>query len=126
MPAMTHDEFLNQIITRGIAACERDYADRPAMREGSIAGFEACRGKTADQLRQLLQDAYRNTLQARHDRSPDYWRTRCFELEVEWVCNVVSAAAISSGGPFIVPPTARGVLMAAQILGVAPTPEQED
>lgn len=126
MPAMTNDEFLNQIITRGIAACERDYADRPAMREGSIAGFEACRGKTADQLRQLLQDAYQATQKAYAQQSPDYWRTRCFELEVEWVCNVVSAAALNTGGPFIVPPTARGVLMAAQILGVAPTADQED
>ena len=46
-----------------------------------------------------------------------YWRVRCFALEVEWTCNVVSAALVNQGlGEAIVPPTARGVMQAARIL----------
>ena len=37
-----------------------------------------------------------------------YWYARCFALEVEWVCNVVSAMLMNEGRPTIVTPTARG------------------
>lgn len=52
------------------------------------------------------------------DRS-NYWYYRCFHVEVEWVCNVVSAALQNQREETIVPPTARGYLKASEILGVS-------
>ena len=50
-----------------------------------------------------------------------YWRQRCKEAEVEWVCNVVSAMLSANGmapipGIYI---TARGVLAASRYHDIA-------
>ena len=128
---MSYEEFLNRIIDDGIEAAKTDYC-RPSQQnklEGSIAGFEACRKKTAGQchvegvvvaLADLLAEARKATLDAhmRREESEEYWRIRCYEAEVEWVCNCVSAVLINENRPCIIPPTARGVMKAAEIVGV--------
>lgn len=125
MPDLTLGGLLERTIDDGIDAARRDYTEpRDAERlEGSVAGFEACRGRTPEQLAVLLTEARRET-QAAYRADPDpaatrYWYWRCRELEVEWVCNVVSAVLANEGLPTIVPPTARGVMKAAEIVGVA-------
>ncbi len=125
---MQHEAFLTRIIDDGVAAARRDYAgDLPrdvAKRMGALAGFEACRGKNPVQLVALLDQARQDTVSAMRTRMNDasqvnnYWRQRCYELEVEWVCNVVSSALWNQGQATIVTPTARGLLKAAEILGV--------
>lgn len=125
---MEHEAFLARIIDDGVAAARRDYdKDLPrdvAKRMGALAGFEACRGKSLVQLAALLDHARQDTVEAMRARMDDasqvdgYWRRRCYELEVEWVCNVISSALWSQGQATIVTPTARGLLKAAEILGV--------
>lgn len=128
---MTYDEFLTQVIDGGIAAAQKDYADDLSKREGSIAGFEACWGKQSAELKALLTLARKQTDDAfwasqEGKKEPDvrgkgsnhYWYWRCFELEVEWVCNVVSAMLMNEGRGTIVPPTCRGVRRAAEIVSV--------
>jgi hypothetical protein len=122
---MTYGEFLVRIIADGIVAAREDYSrpDQEAKLRGSVEGFEACRGKTPVELLGVLAEARKasHTAFARVNHSEiseqEYWRIRCHEAEVEWVANVVSAMLANQGDPVIVPPTCRGVLKAAEILG---------
>lgn len=130
---MEYDAFLERVIADGLAAAKRDYADRAEKLTGAIAGFEACRGKDMLELTRLLRSARDRTRELlaelrlddtvavpRHNRPLlRYWEARCYEAEIEWVCNVVSAALHTQRLPTIVTPTARGMLKAADILGVA-------
>jgi hypothetical protein len=103
----THEYFLQTLVDDGIAAVTRNYADCPHKLEGSIAGFEACRGKSPGQPRELLTDceamderlmktALKDADLAR-DRLHDFWRLRCLIQEVRYLCNVVSAALVEYG-----------------------------
>jgi len=47
-----------------------------------------------------------------------YWEAQCTAAEIEWVCNVVSAALANMKQPVIIIPSGNGVLKAAEILGV--------
>lgn len=117
---MDYATFLHHVIEDGIRAAREDYAkpEQAAKLEGSIAGFEDCRGKSPDQLKRLL-NAVNATAQRAFEEQidpPDYWIFRCRALEVEWVCNVVSAMLVNEGKKPIVPPTARGTTKAAEVL----------
>jgi hypothetical protein len=117
---MTFDKFLTRVIDEGIAAAKADYT-RPNQKhklKGSIAGFEACRGKDTNGLKELLEATATATWEAHEREAKDYWWYRCYEAEVGWVCNCVSALLQTAGAPTIVTPTARGVLKAAEIVGV--------
>lgn len=125
MSDLTLGDLLERVIDDGIDAARRDYGkpDDLLKLAGSLAGFHACRGRTPAQLAVLLSEARADT-QAAYRAGPDpaatrYWYWRCRELEVEWVCNVVSAVLMNEGLPTIVPPTARGVLKAADVVGVS-------
>jgi hypothetical protein len=119
---MTYLTFLDAVIERGLKAARADYAHRPDKLAGAVAGFEACRDLGPTDLRELLASARDATVSARRTHMDDYWRTCCFESEVEWVCNVISVYLQSSTtdvrATAIVPPTAHGFICAAQILGV--------
>ena len=124
---MEFNKFLTAIIDKGIQACKRDYkrTDQKSILKGSIAGFEACRGKNTLELPQLLDEARKSsndwTMQSDHKSKKDidkHWYLRGFVLEVEWVCNVASCALYNQGLPTIIPPTARGMITASKILGV--------
>lgn len=122
MPA-TYQGFLHRVIEDGIAATKADYnrPDEAHKLLGSLAGFEACRDKSPEELFSVLKEAQEQSEQSfRLREEPDtYWFKRCYTLEVEWVCNVVSAALTNIGITIILPPpTALGVLKAAEILGV--------
>lgn len=119
---MLYAEFLNAVIDRGGEAARADYtrADQANKLKGSLGGFEACRGLDPPELLGLLaKSRATSSEEALGDTDVDkYWELRCFELEVEWVCNCVSAMLVNEGKEPIVPPTSRGVLAAAQIIGV--------
>lgn len=125
---MNYQDFLTRIIDDGVEAATQDYADSPAKRRGSIAGFEACRGCPPAKLAQLLKDARaardhaRDETQADRGDLDDYWEARCYEAEVEWVCNCVSVILVNEGRPPIVPPTARGVMKASGVLSAQEGP----
>ena len=113
-------DALNTIIDDGIEAARGDYTEprnKPKL-DGSIAGFEACRGKSPDQIVLLMQEADATTRQKMMEQAPDYWYWRCYQLEVEWVANVLSAILDAQGLPIISNVTARGMMKAAEIIGV--------
>jgi hypothetical protein len=113
---MTHADFLTRIIDDGIAAATADYKEGPKLR-GAIKGFEACRGKTAKELVTVWSEA---SGKLRHymgaNQLDDYWFWNCYQLEVEWVLNCLSAASGESLLGHL--PTTRGYLKAAEVLGV--------
>lgn len=127
---MTFAAFLTCIIDDGIKACSESYKHDQRKREGAIAGFNACRGKTIFELRQQLDVAGKAADVARAVDKKNYWYLRCYHAEIEWVCNVVSSALQNQGQEPIVVPTARGYMKAAEILGVSanmqPKPFQEN
>lgn len=123
---LSYPDFLNRIINDGIEAVRIDYADDKNRMEGSIAGFEACRGLDPIQLGELFRRASANMSEAMYEArdSEDhakYWWHRCYQAEVEWVCNVVSSMLLNENLPPILHhlPTVRGMQKAAEILGVA-------
>lgn len=114
--------FTTKIIDDGIAAARESY-DRPDEQDklgGAVAGFEACRGLDPTGLATLLEEAMKDCDLGRLGEALPrrYWYYRCFALEVEWVCNCVSAILSNEGLPTIVIPTARGFLKAAEVVGV--------
>jgi hypothetical protein len=115
---MEYEKFLTKVIDDGIEAAKKSYATRPDKLRGAVAGFESCRGKSPEELRAALESARKATMVARVCKADNYWEVRCFEAEIEWVCNVVSAAMASQNAPTIVSPTARGLMKAADVLGV--------
>ena len=137
--AMTYDEFLTQAIERGLASIKTDdqLLRHPKRMAGSREGFEACRGKDPAKLAELLEDASKKsdavrkarlgeTEDGEHGERPDiedYWQARYRAIQIEWVCNTVSAALMfatdlrpESKKFCIVQPTARGLMNAARIL----------
>ncbi len=107
---MEYAEFLNRIVDDGIEAARKSYAGRPDKLRGAVAGFESCRGKSPDELKSALETAGRATQMARVCRADNYWETRCFEAEIEWVVNCIGAAMSHPGS------TVRGLMKAAEIL----------
>ena len=114
---MNYNRFLDRVVSDGIQAARHDYEDGGDKLNGSIAGFEACRGESPIGLAALLDAASTATRDARGREAADYWWFRCYELEVEWVCNCVSAMLHNEGLPTIVNPTYRGAMKAAEVLG---------
>lgn len=119
---MNHQEFLTTVIEDGIEGARFSYKQphNTIKLKGSLQGFEECRGKEVEELAKLLKEAEKTTQEAMMAQSPDYWFWRCRHLEIEWVCNVVSAVLYNENQPVIIQPSARGMVKAAEILGVAP------
>jgi hypothetical protein len=119
---------LDAVIARGIEAARRDYKDSAHKRDGAVAGFNACRGKTPVELEKLREEASAATTAARNKqldddfKAQDYWKTRCYEAEIEWVCNCVAAILFNQKQPSPFPrhvgPTARAMATMARIIGV--------
>ena len=117
---MNHEEFIKRVVEEGIKAAQRDYCrpDQKDKRDGSIAGFKACIGKSIDELKELLESCAIATEDARKRKADDYWWFRCYEAEVSWLCNCLSVVLMNEGLPVIVPPTARAAMLVATIIGV--------
>lgn len=138
---MNYYEFLNEVIERGIAGAKESYAndENKDRLNGSIAGFEECRGRTPLELYVLYTETVSKMADAMSDQiefdelkeelsldeigikqEKDYWYHRCMNLEIEWVCNCVSAMMINENCPPLFPhlPTARATLLVAEIVGV--------
>jgi hypothetical protein len=119
---MEYYEFLKRIIDEGIDAAKADYTDPNDKQhlDGSIAGFEACRNKLPEELVQVWTDVSKQVNMAFGDPEENYWYHRCYQLEVEWVINVVSAMLVNEGQDPLLSwlPTANGMMKAASIIGV--------
>jgi hypothetical protein len=115
---MLYDKFLSAIIDKGLAAAIVDYADSPNRLKGATEGFTACRGLQPPQLHELLSKARERASHAQLYNAPidTYWELRCFEAEVEWVCNCISVALLTLGQEPIVQPTVRAALLVNEIV----------
>lgn len=119
---MDRNELLNAIIDDGVYEIETSYTrlDQRMKRDGGVAGFEACRGKSDEDLLRLLATAKDGASAACREQAADYWWHRMYEAQVEWTLNVLSAAMHANGVEPLTGYSARGVIKAADILGVRP------
>jgi len=117
---LTHEQFVKEVVRRGIEGVKAHYSqpNQKDKLEGSVLGFQDCLDKTVEGLAQLLKEAAEKTKKARITGSR-YWYHRHYEVQVEWVCNCVSCVLYNEKLPVIIPPTARGMMLAAQIIGVS-------
>lgn len=138
---MNYNDFMHRLINVGIDAAKADYgADKEESAHGStegdsknfnadklagsIDGFMECRGKRPEQLKELLEDAYKKVHEAfirgseKEISTGAYWREVCRQAEIEWVANCVSAMLVNQGEEPIVPFTARAALTVAKIVGM--------
>jgi hypothetical protein len=114
--------FIDRVCADGIVAARAFYA-RPNQADrlqGAIEGYELCQGiEHTDHLMEALHKANARAMQALGDQAYDYRRWSSRVCEIEWVCNVVSAAFVTKGFPPLGPlwPTVRAMIKAANILG---------
>lgn len=122
---MSRNDLLNAVIDDGIYELTTMYTrpNQKIKRDGGIEGFEACRGKSNEELLLLLKEAQRKTrqkqeecLEKKSDIIDDYWGVVMYERQIEWTLNVLSAAMYAHGLSPVVSPTARGMRKAAEIL----------
>ena len=91
--------FLDAVITDGITAARRDYCADENKCAGAIAGFEACRTKSCLDLYEIFLESQEYVNKAYFDHDLErYWWFRAYQVEVEWVCNVVSAVLVNKRG----------------------------
>lgn len=117
-------QILERVIDEGIVAAKADRLNslehNHACLEGSLAGFEACRGKDAAGLKEVLTRACKATNEAFKEEvsgmRDKYWYSRCFKDKVDFVCSVISVLLMVQGLPPITNYTADGVKMANKIL----------
>lgn len=124
---MNLNDALNHIIDDGIESARADYIkpEDKLKLEGSISGFEECRGKSPSEISALLVTAEERTLEAYRNKSPQYWYWRCYELEIQWVANVLSCIMHAQGWTPIGAMTANGLLKASEIIGVKETQNED-
>lgn len=120
---MNYEEFLARVIDEGINAAKADYKTlgQKNKLEGSLAGFEACIGKLPDELKGIWTEANEYVSVAWVDGdSEKYWWFRCYQGEIEWVMNVVSAMLHVMGQPPLLSwlPTCNAMSKYASIVGV--------
>lgn len=118
---MEYFKFLSQLINEGMEAAKNDYAtpkDKQKL-EGSIAGFDACRDKHPHELLEVYKENQEYVEKVFHAHDTDtYWWFRCYQAEVEYVLNVVSAVLVNQGHKPLLPhlPTTIGTIKATVIL----------
>jgi hypothetical protein len=119
---MNLSNFLEKIIEDGIEAARADYIrpDQENLLKGSIQGFEGCRGKTPQELRDLYGEAMATSSRKSLEQADDYWYYQGRALEIEWVCNCISAVLVNEGQDPLLGhlPTCRGVFKAAEVIGM--------
>lgn len=117
---MNYREFINRVCADGRDAAQTNYArpDQASKLEGALQGFlEASVTESWEELAALLLDGQIKAEYYREYEQNNYWYWRCREAEIEWCCNVYSAAAINANQAIIIVPTARGMMKAAEIVG---------
>lgn len=122
---MTYEKLLERIIADGIAEVKEAYDDPDDRhkRDGAVEGFEACRGKSPEQIVILWSTVEREASLLRTDgeaneqRVKAFWRYRYKVLQIEWCLNVISVGLSKSLLPHL--PTARAAMKYAEIVGVS-------
>jgi len=117
---MDIQEFISKVIERGKVAAKRDYTDAKDKDrlDGSLAGFEACRGLDEEGVLDLFRTANKYKNEAWRDQVDNYWYFVCYALEVEWVLNCISAKNKIEGKPPLLyyHPTVNAMSVTVRIL----------
>ena len=120
-----YQRFLKEVIDDGMIAARSEYdPDISASElEGSLQGFEDCKGKTPEEIASIylkaqMESRKYNPDEIKEDKKDEYQRLRCRVLEIEWVLNVVSGFLfLVLHQPPLIPVTARGMMKAINVVG---------
>lgn len=95
---MNQVDVLDRVIAKGIASVLESYPAGSAKQMGALEGFEACRGKTPQELLELYHEAEMFTNSNRVEQAmldeehlEEHWRRRYASLQVEWCLNAMAA-----------------------------------
>jgi len=117
---MNYSAFLKEIIKQGIEKAKEDYPEVKSKDElnGSLAAFKACKSKEPEELKEVFNEVTGYTHKAYFQRAKEYKWFVAYQLEVEWICNVVSARLVKEGKEalFNRMPTPNGVIKAEKIM----------
>lgn len=122
---MTIEEFKEIVISDGIVEVTKEYSEEPHKRDGAIEGFELARHlKTREDFEFVLREREQLERELRQRQMlgeeipmEEYWFERWATLQIEWVLNVLIAAAWAQPGELV---SARATLKADAILGPVP------
>lgn len=118
---MDYKTFLQAVIELGISGVKASYSEETSKDryDGGIAGFNACRDKSQEELLQLFKDSHSTMMEYFGEDVNKYWYYASFWSEVEWTLNCLSAYnLITYTGKELCAhlPTVRGYSMAESIL----------
>lgn len=114
---MSYDEFVQEVCKQGLLSVKSEYAEGSDRLTGAVDGFVHCLKQPRDPAALASKLAHAQQLTKSAYGSDTYERCRWRELQVEWVCNVVSAMLVNERQVPIINPTARGTMQAHRILG---------
>lgn len=115
---MKYFDFLNQTVDHCIAQGELyQIPQEESSMKFHTDGFEACRNKPPHELAALLQESVKN--RAEHFGQSDYWYFRRYEVQVEWICNIVSVLLAARGNAPLAAhlPTSAAAEQLARLIG---------
>lgn len=121
---MTIEEFKTILIRDGIEEVTEEYSDEADhhKRDGAIDGFEIAGSlETREQFEHVLEQREKREREIRNQHMAgnyevpieEYWTERWATMQVEWVLNVLIAAAWAGPNDII---SSRAALKAEQIL----------
>lgn len=119
-------EFLASVIKRGMDEVLDFYSLGSTKQLGCWEGFAACRGKTPEELLVLYSqcevDQFQRLVPLKvTSEIEEMHRLRFAKTQIEWVLNVITARSIILKERTFKPlgwhPTARAMLLAAELLG---------
>lgn len=118
---MYYHEFLEEVICRAEADIDSGYSflNDDNKKDGAKNGLEACRGKEAEELREVLITCTQYVANAHeHNDRTRFWWFRSYQTEVQHVIDVMSAFLKNDYKEPILPglPTHQGYTRAVSIM----------
>lgn len=90
-PRIKYASFLETVIDQSLIAAMSTYNTEAHKSDGAVAGLEACRGLSPEQIKAVWQEASRKTMHMLDETPELYWFWFSYSAEVEWVLNCLSA-----------------------------------
>ena len=121
---MLENHVIDRVVEEGLQELTEGFhtPDNLCKARGRLQGLVDCRGKTSQQILELLEVCHTNTCQLRNqcfgavgeilEGAPleEFWTSRHREMAVEWVLDVVSVGKFIQGHPTLVTPSLRGMM----------------
>lgn len=110
-------DFLDKVIADCETSANTHYSSSPSELESALNALKTCKAKTPGELKDIYESAVSASREARFEKSSKYTEIRCHEIEVEFICDAVSAILVNSGEePILGKPTKKGFAKAHSVV----------